>query len=886
MRNVHQGGRRAGRRPASAAIGGGVPRRDSSPGDLTIDGHLVGGLSGVAWEPTCDQWLAVSDDAARFGPVRAFRLAVDLDDGRLDPGDVTAIGTVLFRRPDGSLYDQLEIDLEGVEIDGDGRIWLSSEGHVSYGVKGFIRRFAGDGTALGDLPVPSVVLEQQRHNLGLEALAITPDGRYFFAGVENALASDGPVSDLEVSSPTRILRWDLERPDAAPVQYLYRTEPTPDAPTEEGAFRANGLTGLVALGPDTLLTLERSYAVGVGNRARLFEVGLTPEAEIPASGLGPEHPGVSKRRVADLEDLGCDPDNIEGIDLGPALPGGGRLVLLTSDNNFQPEVQANLVVALRITGGPEGPAAGAREATIPAIQGHGWLSPMVGQCVRGVGGVVTAVADQRDGGRRVWLQDPVGDADPGTSDALVVVMTADHPDVAAGDRVRVSGMVDEVGRGLDLPITTIRATDVTVDARNQPVPAPVPMPACGGAIGRLGDPFAGGGDGALAEMEPLEAMRVEVGPSTVIGPTRSFGQLALLPDDEAASFRRTSAGGVLLEPGPAPGGHLLVDDGLTDRAPVLAVGDRFGGSLQGVLDLLFGAWQIRVTTPWPAVEPAGLQRDISTLGPDEGRVRLGSFNVENLSLRSGDEHFEAVAEVVVDRMRSPEILALQEIQDDSGPEDDGVVSADGTLARLVEAIVRRGGPEYAWRQVDPEDGADGGQPGGNIRCVVLFDPAAVEVADGGRGAATGPELLDSSPARLFADHPAFGGDPLGREGGTRKPLGVEFRTGGDPLLVVVVHLSSKWGDDPSFGRRQPPMRPTDAMRRAQAVVLREFADEILGRRPGASVVILGDFNDFWWSDALTEMTSSGFVNALRTWNPPSGSPTPTRVGPRLWIMCC
>jgi hypothetical protein len=606
------------------------------PGDLEVDGDPVGGLSGLTWEPTCDQWIALSDDAARYGPIRAYRLRVDLADGRLDPGDVAVEGRIVFRRPDGTLHGQLEVDPEGIEVDPRGRIWVSSEGHVSFGVEGFLRRYAGDGTFLEEKPIPSEVLAHQRHNLGMEALAFTPDGRYLFVGIENALEVDGPVSDLEVPSPTRILRWDLER-GGAPTQFLYRTEPTPDAPTEAGAFRANGLTGLVALGSDRLLALERSYAVGVGNRARLFEVRLTAESEITGPVAAPDHTSAAKHRVADLEDLGCDPDNIEGMDLGPTLEGGGRLLLLVSDNNFQPDVQANLVVALRLRGGPEGPAAGPRTTTIPAIQGSGWLSPEVGRCVAGVEGVVTAVAEARDGRLNVWVQHPEGDEDPMTSDAVVLRMESGHPSPSPGDLLRVEGRVDEVARGLDLPVTTIHVhASETVD-RGMKLPDPRPVPPAGGSLGSLGDAFHGGGAGMLGSWERLEGMRVVVPPATVVGPTRSFGQIALLPDDRAGGFRRTPRQGVVLTPGEPPSGHVLVIGAASDPAPFVAVGDRFETPLFGVIDHGNGAWQVeRDDTVAGDIEPAGVQRDMSDSRPGRRTgATVASFNVENLSLRSG-----------------------------------------------------------------------------------------------------------------------------------------------------------------------------------------------------------------------------------------------------------
>jgi endonuclease/exonuclease/phosphatase family metal-dependent hydrolase len=835
-------------------------------GDLTAGGWVIGGLSSVAWEPTCNHWLALSDDPALVGPPRVIRLAVDLGDGRLDDGDVRVIEAVPLRRPDGERFGEFEVDPESIAVDGGGRMWIGSEGHVTQGVAGWVRQFALDGTYLAALEMPRSVLGAQRHNLGLEGLSLTPDGRYLWGGIENALETDGPMSDLGVSSPVRLVRWDLVA-GGPPREFLYRVEPTPDEPTEEGAYRVNGLSELLALDEATVVVLERSFAVGVGNRAKLYLATIDGEAEVTGElGAPPDHPTVPKRMLADLETLGLDPDNLEGIDVGPVLPDGRRVLVLVSDNNFQPEVQATQVVAFAIRGVPAPAQAGPSEASVPRIQGSGWLSPSVGQCVTGVAGVVTAVAAGRREGPRVWIQDPAGDGDPSTSDALRLDLPRDAVPPSAGTAVVASGRVVERGWGLDLPVTALEVTAMETQASGRPLPDPVRIDTVGLGAGVLGGAFGSPGDGLLAAYEALESMRVEVGPATVVGPTRSYGQLAVVPDTVGGAGPRTLRGIPLKQPAGVSAGQVLIDDNVIGDAPTAAVGARFSGPVTGVLDLGFGAWHVNVTGSWPLLVPGAIEPETTTLAPAADRLRIATFNVENLSAVSSSDKIAKVAEIIAGRLRGPAIVALQEIQDDTGPEDDGTESAAGTLTRLTEAIVVAGGPRYDWRQVDPEDGQDGGQPGGNIRNVVLFDPTTVRAVDRGDGRSgarvvDGPRL-SASPARLFADHAAFGGDPLGREKGTRKPLAVELEVAGQPLFIVDLHLSSKWGDDPLFGRRQPPLEPTAAMRLAQARRVREFAEAILDRDPGASVVVLGDLNDAEWSDPVTTLAGDPLLNLI------------------------
>ncbi len=57
------------------------------------------------------------------------------------------------------------------------------------------------------------------------------------------------------------------------------------------------------------------------------------------------------------------------------------------------------------------------------------------------------------------------------------------------------------------------------------------------------------------------------------------------------------------------------------------------------------------------------------------------------------------------------------------------MAADQTMAKFIAAIVAAGGPTYDWRSIDPNEGTDGGAPGGNIRQVFLFNPARTTFVD-------------------------------------------------------------------------------------------------------------------------------------------------------------
>src|SRR5206468_3563635 len=95
--------------------------------------------------------------------------------------------------------------------------------------------------------------------------------------------------------------------------------------------------------------------------------------------------------------------------------------------------------------------------------------------------------------------------------------------------------------------------------------------------------------------------------------------------------------------------------------------------------------------------------DARVAGPSNsfGEQDIATYNVENLAPSDPDAKYAALAQGVVTNLASPDIVALEEIQDNSGATDDGVVAADQTLSKLTTAIQAAGGPAYASRSIDP-----------------------------------------------------------------------------------------------------------------------------------------------------------------------------------------
>jgi hypothetical protein len=154
-----------------------------------------------------------------------------------------------------------------------------------------------------------------------------------------------------------------------------------------------------------------------------------------------------------------------------------------------------------------------------------------------------------------------------------------------------------------------------------------------------------------------------------------------------------------------------------------------------------------LTTPQVTFTPSTLAPEVTILTGTEDKLTVGTLNVENLDPNDSATKFDALARIVVTNMKSPDILSVEEVQDNNGAPtgnpNDGVVDADRTLNLLITNIIGAGGPQYQYRQVSPVFGTNGGEPGGNIRVAFLFNPARVSFVDRPGGNSTTAVAVNS-----------------------------------------------------------------------------------------------------------------------------------------------
>ncbi|MET9175197.1 endonuclease/exonuclease/phosphatase family protein [Streptomyces misionensis] len=501
------------------------------------------------------------------------------------------------------------------------------------------------------------------------------------------------------------------------------------------------------------------------------------------------------------------------------------------------------------------------------IQGTTRLSPYAGQKVTDVPGIVTATRTYGSS-KGFWLQDPTPDDNPATSEGIFV-FTSSTPKVAVGDAVTVAGTVSEYVPGGaatgNQSLTEISKPTVTTVSTGNAVPAPVVIDAKsvpdrytpqgdsadGGSINNLPlrpDTYA------LDYYESLEGMNVQVKDVRVVTATDPYAELwvTVKPNEHRAARGGTVYGSYDSQ----NTGRLQIQSlGATADFPTADVGDTLTGTTTGPLDFnQYGGYTL-VAGRLGTLKSGGLQRE-TTEKQSAGQLAVATYNVENLD--PSDNTFDQHAAAIVHNLQSPDIVSLEEIQDDNGATDDGTVDASVTVNKLIDAIVAAGGPRYDWRSIDPVNDQDGGEPGGNIRQVFLFNPERVSFVDRAGGDSTtavgvtkvhGKAELTASPGRIDPASAAWQS--------SRKPLVGQFVFRGKTVFVIANHLVSKGGDQPLTGQYQPVTRSSENQRHAQAVEVNAFVKDILKVQKNANVLAVGDMNDFEFSGTAQILEGDG-----------------------------
>jgi hypothetical protein len=327
-----------------------------------FQGTVVGGLSGLDYDPRSRTWIMASDDRSEFSPARFYTARLDYDETQFRAVTLEAVHT--FRQADGNSYPSLEgqaarggevADIEAVRFDPqDGSIWYASEGNGALGMAPFIRQAEADGAYRAGLALPPMFVADPartsgpRSNLSFEGLSFAPDGQSIWLGMEAPMYQDGPLATPEHGAVSRFTRFD--RHGRMLAQYAYPLDPVQGVPAP-GRFADNGVSELLVFDAQHLLALERSGVQDAGGRftfhIRLYLVALDGATDISgvAALAGATYKPLHKHLLLDLNAAGlAKVDNLEGMSWGPLLPNGHRSLVLLSDDNFSSDQVTQLLV--------------------------------------------------------------------------------------------------------------------------------------------------------------------------------------------------------------------------------------------------------------------------------------------------------------------------------------------------------------------------------------------------------------------------------------------------------------------------------------------------------------------------------------------------------------
>lgn len=429
-----------------------------------------------------------------------------------------------------------------------------------------------------------------------------------------------------------------------------------------------------------------------------------------------------------------------------------------------------------------------------------------------------------------------------------------------------------------MPITQITSiTALSILSSNNPLPTPVNI---GKAYNNVPSLIIDNGNindfnqyaYAIDYWENYESMLVRIDLPKVIGQLKGFGNFAIVLDMDNPNRITTTYGGVILEQN-GNADIIQISNSLMPSNPIfynVYPGDSIS-YITGVVSYNFGYYYIlpRNISDIGIVQPGQVSIDLSlstsTTPPTyvnqqkltplaTPHISIITQNMYNLSIKPNEQR---MAKYARENLLSPEIIFMQEIQDDSGLANNGVVSSDLNLDYLLTLIndpIYNVPPyttrNYAYVYVSPDNNQDGGAFAGNIRVVILYDTLSMSIQQYYRIGL--PSSTPAPPSTAFLN--------------SRKPLYVNIKHNATNQIyhLIGVHTNSKGADTSLWGSVQPPDQVTEPQRIQQITYVKDWITSNLNKDVD-NIVVAGDCNDYEWSqsvEVLDNNTPSRFMKNL------------------------
>ena len=525
---------------------------------------------------------------------------------------------------------------------------------------------------------------------------------------------------------------------------------------------------------------------------------------------------------------------------------------------------------------------------IHAVQGPGFVSPIVGQIVT-VEGVV--VGDFQEGnelnGFFVQEEDADFDGDINTSEGVFIYEGSFvGPDVNAGDLIRVTGEVDEYKTLTQLKnIANVLPCD---DAPGPHGPVDVTFP-----------------EQTDGDLEKVEGMNINVINTMSVAQNYfvgRYGQLTLSSDLSNRLFQPTNQ---VLPNTPASAALadynarnlLFLDDGmdvsrcgdnpvpvpyLGPAPPAVLRGGDHVGNLTGVLD--YG--QINSDACYdsstlvgrdyrlhPTDDPVFSSANPRTIAPDDvgGSIKVVSFNVLNFfngdgmgggfpTSRGADTYDEFVRQriKIFEALKAidGDIVGLMEIENDG-------FDQYSAIAELVK--VMNEGPCYD-TNLCTEMNYDGTGLGAGTYAYINAGPDPVGTDEITVGFIYKPASVTPVGNPMVVDDPAFT-DPNYLGSQKNRPAIAQTFIDADELFLftpIVNHLKSK-GSSCGPGDDDPEQAScNDTRTKAAQYLVDTVVPAVQATSGDRDVMIMGDLNAYAMEDPIRALTDGGFTNLIRS----------------------
>ncbi|KAK1142921.1 hypothetical protein N8T08_007162 [Aspergillus melleus] len=510
--------------------------------------------------------------------------------------------------------------------------------------------------------------------------------------------------------------------------------------------------------------------------------------------------------------------------------------------------------------------------SISEINGNRFLSSYNGETVSNVRGLVTAKASSG-----FYIRSASPDNSSLTSESLYIYGSSAVSKVSVGDIITLGGKVSEYRSSKAYVYLTelTSPSDITVVSSDNEV---VPLVIGSKGLSPPTEQFSALDEGDIfgipnnasqisstnAILQPtkygmdfwesLSGELVTIGGLNAITKPNQYGDTWVIGNWTATG--RNERGGLTMQKKDSNPEAIIVGSPLdgTKNPTDTKVGDIIE-DITGIVTQAYGYYALLPLTKLSVTDTNSTTAKATDLVSDGtcSSLTVGSYNVNNLSPNSST--LTGIAGHIAKELKSPSLVFLQEIQDDDGATNDGVISANKTLSTLADSIKSQGGITYDFINIDPIDGKDGGQPGGNIRVAYLYDPQVLQLRTPNPGTSSqSNEVLSGAELKY---NPGLIDPSNSAWDNSRKPLIAAWETldGKNKFFTVNVHFTSKGGGSSIDGDARPPVNGGVEKREEQVKIVADFITNILAEDSKAKTITSGDFNEFAFVQPLTTFTS-------------------------------